>query len=1057
MENRDTDASIVSELQTEVVSDNQAAVDKDRVEIKLEIIEEQETKSIIKEEMDTVVDNAVKDAIGKHNVESRKTLRKSRQSMAVIGRAIQYQKRQWFTNICCISLCPLLMVALASILGNLILNALTSTVPINEYLYCSNVPAMDSMNIPVWNLANPDLPKNSSNGIKGATLPYYTNVNFRFFGGRPHPCVLWYGEDYPKSALYERPTAASGNKIRDTTMMAQPINGWFKALESGLIDQFTIFTFIRKQIYPWAFVAADPSVDLSLLGTKTKLDSLDMGNFLNGTGPAFSPATSKTGLLDTLPTKYYLDVTFNSLLSYKFNGFLPSPYYNSTAKSISELDDLLAGYILNTSTSIVDLPKSGYSNANSAVSSDIGIYLQINEILKNMPHGAIYFDKVDHNKLQYSWTYLFGSDSVIESTDFAGPVARMMYQQTQLDNAILRFSNLTAFSNATITQGLRTFPKYQSTKLDFPIGGLLGSTLYPFGISFLLPIFVITLVSEKETRILLMMRMNGMKTWYYYTTHYIIMLILYCISGLIFYGTGLYFKLTLFTLTDTLLLLLALFVWGNCQIALAFFFSALFRKSRDALVYVFLIVLCSVVIALFLDNIYFGEPYPSVMYLWPPFAFYHTLSIMNFASFLQSEIPYKFNDLFGNNDVSLAIKYLAVEVFVYFGVAMYIEAILPSEYGISKPWYFPIEILWKQYSNTRNAFVTLDSSSPVEVNNLEDIDVTAEKDRILNGRFDQSEHLLVMKNMRKVYKDRGDGQKIAVNNVTFAVEKGVVFGLLGPNGAGKTTLINILTGLYESTEGTASIAGFDIHTEYQYVYQNIGICPQFDILWDDLTAQDHLYFYARLKGVERSMEDQAVQDIIQQLKMNEYQNRLSKHLSGGEKRRLSIAIALIGFPTVVFLDEPTTGLDPEVRRSIWNTINDAREGKTIILTTHSMEEAEALCQRIAIMTKGSLRCIANQTRLKELYGSGYKLYTNSIPENTEKVAKFIESILPEGWTKVDSFSTNLSYEFPAKRGFIAKIFSEIEEKKGEIGILDYGVGQTTLEEVFIKLVDEELL
>lgn len=204
---------------------------------------------------------------------------------------------------------------------------------------------------------------------------------------------------------------------------------------------------------------------------------------------------------------------------------------------------------------------------------------------------------------------------------------------------------------------------------------------------------------------------------------------------------------------------------------------------------------------------------------------------------------------------------------------------------------------------------------------------------------------------------------------------------------GKTTLINILTGLYESTHGTARIAGFDIHTENQSVYQNIGICPQFDILWDDLTPLDHLYFYARLKGVERSQENSAVNGIIQQLKMSEYKNRLAKHLSGGEKRRLSIAISLIGFPTVVFLDEPTTGLDPEVRRSIWNTINEAREGKTIVLTTHSMEEAEALCQKIAIMAKGSLRCISNQTRLKELYGSGYKLYTNSNPQDTEKVAR----------------------------------------------------------------------
>ncbi|KAJ3273832.1 hypothetical protein HDV01_003810 [Terramyces sp. JEL0728] len=1048
------DGSLVNDKHTEVVADTKLA-GNGIAESKLEITEPTEQKSVIKEEMDTVVNNVVDVTNGKHIIKQNK-FSKSRQSMAVIGRAIQYQKRQ--------CLCPLLMVALASILGNLILNALTSTVPIQEYLYCSNVPAMDNMNIPIWNLANPNLPMNSSGGIKRATLPFYTNINFRFYGGRPHPCVLWYGEDYPKSPLYERPTKATGNQVRDSTLMAQPINGWFKALESGQIDQFTIFTFIRKQIYPWAFISADPSVDLSLLGSRTKEPAINMGNFQNASEPSPVPV-SKPGLLDTIPSKYYLDVSYNSSLSFKFNGFLPSPYYNATTKSISELDDLIAGYLLNTSTRIIGLSKTGFSNANTAIVSDIEIYLNINEILKDMPHGAIYFNEIDHKKMNYSWTYLFGTDEVIDATDFAGPVARMMYQQTQLDNALLRNSNLTAFANASITQGLRTFPTFHSTKLDYPIGGLLGSTLYPFGISFLLPIFVITLVSEKETRILLMMKMNGMKPWYYYTAHYITMLILYCISATIFYITGVFFRLTLFTQTDTALLLLLLFVWGNCQIALAFLFSTIFKKSRDALVYVFLVVLCSVVISLFLDGIYFGEPYPSVVYLWPPFAFYHAISIMNFASFLNSQIPFRFSDLFGDNDVALAFKYLILEVFVYFGISMYIGSILPTEYGVSKPWYFPVEYLLKRFKGQRakqispggQAVIGIDDSLKDIDDGLEDIDVKAERARILDGRFNEADHLLVLKNMRKVYKNRYIGEKIAVNNVTFAVEKDITFGLLGPNGAGKTTLINILTGLYESTEGTARIAGFDIHTENEQVYQNIGICPQFDILWDDLTPIDHLYFYARLKGVEKAEEAQAVQSIVNRLKMKEYENRLAKHLSGGEKRRLSIAISLIGFPTVVFLDEPTTGLDPEVRRSIWNIINEARENKTIILTTHSMEEAEALCQRIAIMAKGRLRCIADQTRLKELYGSGYKIYTNSVPENTEAVAKFIESILPDGWSKVDSFSTALSYEFPARKGYISKIFNEIENKKSEIGILDYGIGQTTLEEVFVKLVEEDLL
>jgi ABC-type multidrug transport system ATPase subunit len=152
-------------------------------------------------------------------------------------------------------------------------------------------------------------------------------------------------------------------------------------------------------------------------------------------------------------------------------------------------------------------------------------------------------------------------------------------------------------------------------------------------------------------------------------------------------------------------------------------------------------------------------------------------------------------------------------------------------------------------------------------------------------------------------------------------------------GAGKTTLISILTGLYPPSSGDAYLAGYHLATEMDQVHRNIGVCPQHDILWDDLTVSEHLYFYARLKGTTPNEETQVVNEAISNVGLDNFRNRLSKVLSGGEKRRLSIAIALIGNPRVVFLDEPTTGLDPEVRRVIWTIINKARVGKTIILVS----------------------------------------------------------------------------------------------------------------------------
>jgi ABC-type multidrug transport system ATPase subunit len=225
------------------------------------------------------------------------------------------------------------------------------------------------------------------------------------------------------------------------------------------------------------------------------------------------------------------------------------------------------------------------------------------------------------------------------------------------------------------------------------------------------------------------------------------------------------------------------------------------------------------------------------------------------------------------------------------------------------------------------------------------------------------------------------------------------------------------------------------------------------LILDDLTVAEHLYFYARLKGIISADENFAVNQALSDVSLVPFASRLVKGLSGGERRRVSIAIALLGNPRVVFLDEPTTGLDPEVRRLIWDVVNRAKSDKTVILTTHSMEEAEALCQRIGIMAKGTLRCHANPTRLKQLYGNGFKIFSNSLAHDTPKVASFIESLLPDGWRKVDSFDTSISYEFPAEKGVLSKIFKE-NEQKDKVGILDFGIGETSLEEVFIKLISE---
>ena len=222
-----------------------------------------------------------------------------------------------------------------------------------------------------------------------------------------------------------------------------------------------------------------------------------------------------------------------------------------------------------------------------------------------------------------------------------------------------------------------------------------------------------------------------------------------------------------------------------------------------------------------------------------------------------------------------------------------------------------------------------------------------------NGSGDQRPSPIEIRGLRKVYR----GGKVAVRNLTLSIHENECFGLLGPNGAGKTSTIAMLTGLYPTTSGETTICGYDLSTQMEKIHESLGVCPQFDILWPLLTVIEHLTFYLRLKGCDgEEVQDRASASAMA-VELGYAADRLVSRISGGMKRRVSLAIALLAEPSVIFLDEPTTGLDPETKRAMWSLIDIAKAGRSIVLTTHSMEEADALCGRIGIMAYGRLRCL----------------------------------------------------------------------------------------------------
>ncbi|XP_048851974.1 phospholipid-transporting ATPase ABCA1-like [Brienomyrus brachyistius] len=334
----------------------------------------------------------------------------------------------------------------------------------------------------------------------------------------------------------------------------------------------------------------------------------------------------------------------------------------------------------------------------------------------------------------------------------------------------------------------------------------------------------------------------------------------------------------------------------------------------------------------------------------------------------------------------------------------------------------------------------------------EDEDVARERQRILNGGGQAD--ILELRQLTKVYKRN---QKPAVDRLCVGVPPGECFGLLGVNGAGKTSTFKMLTGDAVITCGEAYLDGKSVLTEIDEVHQNMGYCPQFDAINDLLTGREHLEFYAVLRGVPAKEVCKVAEWGVCKLGLQKCIDKMAGSYSGGNMRKLSTAIALIGGPRVVFLDEPTTGMDPKARRALWNCIlSILKQGRSVVLTSHSMEECEALCTRIAIMVNGRFRCLGSVQHLKNRFGDGYTIVLRvSGPEpDLQPVMEFVEKELPGSVLK-ETHRSMLQYQLPSSLASLARIFDVLCRNKQRLQIEDYSVSQTTLDQVFVNFAKDQ--
>ena len=294
--------------------------------------------------------------------------------------------------------------------------------------------------------------------------------------------------------------------------------------------------------------------------------------------------------------------------------------------------------------------------------------------------------------------------------------------------------------------------------------------------------------------------------------------------------------------------------------------------------------------------------------------------------------------------------------------------------------------------------------------------------------------------LRKSY-----GAVKAVDGISFEVRRGEIFGLLGPNGAGKTTTIEILEGLNSPDAGSVDVLGIDVVAHPEALKERIGVQLQTDALYPNLTVEELISLFGSFYAKPRTTSE-----VIDELGLEERRIALSRELSGGQRQRLSVALALVNDPEVIFLDEPTTGLDPQARRSLWELIaNLGASGRTIMLTTHYMEEAEVLCDRVAIMDHGQILEMGTVT---ELVGRHFKERT--VRFATRDVLGDDRLASATGVTRVAHEADETVLYTLDVPGTIAAVMA-LAETVGA-GELDLAVRRPTLEDVFLKLTGRAL-
>ncbi|XP_017876215.1 ABC transporter A family member 1-like [Ceratina calcarata] len=792
-----------------------------------------------------------------------------------------------------------------------------------------------------------------------------------------------------------------------------------------------------------------------------------------------------------------LQILLIPILSAILIGFSYSPATDSTNVFPYELD-------------MYRNPRAVYSSENRTIGTcyekSVNYAGGIAEDARNMSVSDALLDRAREDIARYRNNYVASVEFNVSDTGTL--LANALYSGTAIHSVPLTINLLSnaliksvAGDEYSIRVSSQKLPNsLMETMLSMP--GAESLTRVLIFCCFFFPVvalFIIHPFEEKETKMKQLQRMTGVSSFVYWLTMFVFDLVILTLSILIivtvFYLMDVILDVRLYYKTEIMIMILLLMLFGMNSLFVTYIFSFI-PKSRNT-VHITLSLLPGglVIVQYLLHEVIYGYnklrvlhsiqkrlfrliPYVSVFH--GQYAFFEVAlqnsrcrrlpdKLLEAACLVYKDrccdlnctdgvcetyLPY-FADFKSDMNLGECVVYLSITPLLYFAILIMLEEQIPKKLYAK---------MFKQ--NLRDVADIKDDQVKKEkhvvaseIRKLENrvrnsVDEPRIGGPILEVNYSESpekvnDNLFLVYELSKRY-----GSLVAVQEISFRVKQGECFGLLGVNGAGKSTTFRMLTGEEIPNSGTMYLGRSEIQTDRETYLKQMGYCPQTNAMLNSLNSFDHLRLFAMLRGIPRCKVDLEVNKWINRLSLTACMHQPSSTYSGGNKRRLNIAMALIGNPTLVLLDEPTSGVDPAARRSLWSILKSCQAtGQAIILTSHSMEECEALCNRLVIMVKGQLVCIGASQELKQRFGAGYDIHIKLNPSRTDgdvdNIKRLMESKL--SCEIRDENLSSIAFHVNDTGTTWEKMYSAMYDLKRQYGCIeDFAVLSATLEQLFIQ-------